>query len=222
MDAGQLRDLLGDKYSQLHSYHDLLLHRGIEWGLLGPNEADRIWERHILNSLALEPLCGEGVSVLDVGSGAGLPGLVLAIYRPDLRVTLLDSKRRRTDFLNLAVSELGVHNVNVVRDRVEDYPSRADYPGGFDIVTCRALSGLLTVIRWCLPLLNPDGVLLSMRGESAADEVGDVRNRLQMAVKLQLAKVDVPGTSERTRVVIASRGDGPLPYLGMPQMDYIY
>ncbi len=135
-------------------------------GVIGPREADRIWDRHILNSLALADLIPVGATVVDVGSGAGLPGIPLAIARPDLSVTLLEPLLRRTTFLEPVVRELGLGDrVRVVRARAEDHHEQ------YDVVTARALAPLDRLIRWCRPLLKDGGTLLALKGRSAEDEI---------------------------------------------------
>lgn len=152
--------------AQIKQYVDILTSRGVEWGLLGPKEAPRVWERHILNSAALTSLIPEGSRVADVGSGAGLPGVPLAIQRPDLRVTLMEPLLRRFNFLSQVVEELGLGDrVDVLRARAEDCDER------FDIVTARAVAKLPTLIGWTKSLFLPDGYLLALKGVSAADEV---------------------------------------------------
>ena len=117
----QLRQRFPDGADMLDAYAGILHTRGIEWGLLGPRETDKIWSRHISNSLALVDVLGEGLDIADIGSGAGLPGIPLAICRPDLRFTLLEPLLRRYNFLNLAVEELGLGDrVRVERLRAED------------------------------------------------------------------------------------------------------
>ncbi|MDR1834053.1 MAG: 16S rRNA (guanine(527)-N(7))-methyltransferase RsmG [Propionibacteriaceae bacterium] len=208
-----LREAFGAAYPALARYHSLLAGRGIEWGLVGPNEGSRLWERHILNSLALEPLIAEGERVLDVGSGAGLPGIPLAIVRPDLQVTLLDSMQRRTDFLRLAVAELGLSNATVARARAEDFPKEPDYPGNFPVVVCRALSSLRNIVRWCLPMVSEKGYLLALKGEGAADEAAELRNRYQMGFAIQLAKVPVPVAQGQANVIVIPSDDSTGPFL---------
>lgn len=131
------RDVFGDSYPLAEQYVDILASRGVDWGLIGPREVDRLWSRHVLNSLAIAPLIGTGATVLDVGSGAGLPGLPLAIHRPDLSITLLEPLLRRANFLTQAVAELGLdERVSVVRGRAEEYRGR------HRVVTARASSTL--------------------------------------------------------------------------------
>jgi 16S rRNA (guanine527-N7)-methyltransferase len=153
-----------------------LASRGIDHGLIGPREADRLWERHILNSAAIAPLIPEGSRVVDVGSGAGLPGIPLAILRPDLDVTLLEPLLRRTRFLEDTITELGLRGrVRVLRGRAEDQRER------FDVVTARAVAPLTRLVPWCAPLLADDGAVLALKGSSAAEEVDAARDQLRHA-----------------------------------------
>ncbi|HSN44458.1 MAG TPA: 16S rRNA (guanine(527)-N(7))-methyltransferase RsmG [Propionibacteriaceae bacterium] len=163
----------GDNYLTIKQYVDILISTGIEWGLLGPREADRVWERHILNSVALADLIPEGSSVVDVGSGAGLPGLPIAIARPDLSVTLLEPLLRRYTFLTETVEALGLgERVRVERGRAEDCDET------FDVVTARAVAPLDRLLGWCTPLFYPHGQLVALKGSSADQEIRDARPRL--------------------------------------------
>lgn len=161
---------------RVEAFVRLLSAQGVEWGLIGPREVERIWPRHIFNSVAVAPLIGSGAFVVDVGSGAGLPGLPLALARPDLRVTLLEPMQRRCAFLALAIAELGLADrVRVVRSRAEDHHER------YDCVTCRAVAPLPTLLDWCWPLIAPGGKLLALKGAAASDELrlaGPVLRRL--------------------------------------------
>lgn len=146
-------------------YADLLATEGVVRGLIGPREVPRLWDRHILNSAVVIPRVPEGSTVADVGTGAGLPGLVWAIARPDLRVTLIEPLLRRTTFLDEAVATLGLDNVTVRRSRAEDVDET------YDVVTARAVAPLDKLGRWCLPLVRKGGVLLALKGRTAQDEV---------------------------------------------------
>jgi 16S rRNA (guanine527-N7)-methyltransferase len=148
-------------------YVELLATAGVERGLIGPREAPRLWDRHLLNCLAVASLVAEGSTVADLGSGAGLPGLVLAIGRPDLAVTLVEPLQRRTSFLDEVIGELGLEDVRVVRGRAEELHGQAV----FDVVTARALAPLSRLLGWGMPLVSSAGVLLAMKGSSAADEI---------------------------------------------------
>lgn len=162
------RALFGDQFESMSRYVDILVGQGVEWGLLGPREPERIWSRHIMNCAALLEVIGEGVDVIDVGSGAGLPGLVIAIARPDLNVTLLEPLLRRFNFLKEAVDELGLDGqVLVERGRAEDLKQH------FDVVTCRAVARLPKLLGLTMPLFLPDGELLALKGESIDEELAD-------------------------------------------------
>jgi 16S rRNA (guanine527-N7)-methyltransferase len=142
-------------------------------GLLGPREVPRLWDRHLLNSVAIAELLPERVRLVDIGTGAGLPGLAVACVRPDLSVDLVESLLRRTDFLTEVVSDLGLeHRVRVVRGRAEDSAVR-DTVGSAEFVTARAVAPLDRLVRWTFPLLRPGGSLLAMKGTSAEDEVAE-------------------------------------------------
>lgn len=163
--------IFGDRLPLAQRYAALLTGTGISHGLLGPREAARIWERHLLNCAVLTELLPAGARVVDVGSGAGLPGLVLAIRRPDLRVDLVESLQRRVRFLTETVTALGLHdNVRVVHGRAED-AEVISVVGPADWVTARAVAPLDRLSQWCLPLLRPGGVLLAMKGEAAQQEL---------------------------------------------------
>ena len=151
--------------SQAERYADLLATEGVVRGLIGPREVPRLWKRHLMNSAVVLPRVPTGATVADVGTGAGLPGLVWAIARPDIHMTLVEPLLRRTSFLEQAVTELGLTNVEVLRSRAEDVGTT------FDVVTARAVAALDKLGRWCMPLVRPGGVMLAMKGRSAADEV---------------------------------------------------
>lgn len=150
----------------IEAYVDLLATEGVTRGLIGPREVPRLWSRHVMNSSAVLSRVPHGATVADVGTGAGLPGLVWAIARPDLTVTLIEPLLRRTTFLDEAVDQLGLDNVTVLRARAEDAG------GAFDVVTSRAVANLDKLGRWCMPLVRkPGGVMLALKGQSAAEEV---------------------------------------------------
>lgn len=202
----------------LARYAELLSGPGIERGLLGPREAPRIWDRHILNcAVVAHPDHGpiaHGSLVADIGSGAGLPGLVWALARPDVRVVLIESLLRRATFLTECLHELQLQNrVQVVRDRAESVtgPTRADRPGTMDVVTARAVAPLGTLAEWATPLLVPGGLLVALKGESAAEEVERDRDQVR-AAGLTDVRVERFGQGEvdpATTVVIARRAGQP-------------
>lgn len=161
--------VFGQRLGMAQRYAELLTSVGIERGVLGPREASRLWERHLLNSAALAELLGNGERVVDLGSGAGLPGIPLAIARPDLRVRLVEPQLRRTEFLREAAAELGV-DVEIVRGRAEDRAVR-ERIGENDAVVSRAVAGLDKLTQWSMPLLTPNGRMLALKGERADDEV---------------------------------------------------
>jgi 16S rRNA (guanine527-N7)-methyltransferase len=164
-------EIFGPRLDLARHYADLLAGPGVERGLIGPREVDRIWDRHILNCAAVAELIEPDARVVDVGSGAGLPGLPLAIARPDLAAVLVEPMLRRTDFLTEAVDALGLA-VTVVRGRAEDRAVR-DVAAGADAVVSRAVADLVKLTRWSLPLLRPDGRMLALKGERAEAEVAE-------------------------------------------------
>ncbi|WP_233559048.1 16S rRNA (guanine(527)-N(7))-methyltransferase RsmG [Micromonospora radicis] len=169
--AEAARRLFDGRLDLAAAYAELLATDGVVRGLIGPREAPRIWDRHLLNCAAVGELIPSGATVLDVGSGAGLPGLVLAIARPDLRVTLIEPLARRTVFLDEVVDELALHDsVRVFHGRAEDAATWPEPVRG-DVVTARAVAPLDRLAAWCLPLATPGGRLLALKGSSAADEI---------------------------------------------------
>ena len=190
-------EVFGDRLDQASRYVDILLNRGIEWGLVGPREGPRLWERHILNSAALSDLVPQGSSVADVGSGAGLPGIPLAILRPDLQVDLVEPLLRRVTFLTQAVDELGITDrVTVVRARAEDHR------GAYDVVVARALAPLERLIGWCDPLRSPAGVILALKGRSAEEELAGARKAMAArGLTAELLSVRAHPAVEPTTVV---------------------
>ncbi|MDM4721705.1 16S rRNA (guanine(527)-N(7))-methyltransferase RsmG [Micromonospora sp. WMMA1363] len=182
--AGAARALFGDRLDLATSYAELLVTDGVVRGLIGPREAPRIWDRHLLNCAATAERIPPGATVLDVGSGAGLPGLVLAVARPDLIVTLIEPLARRTAFLVEAVERLGLtRNVRVFRGRAEEAVVGVGGAGPLagDVVTARAVAPLDRLCAWCLPLATPGGRLIALKGALAAEEVAEhaaIVNRL--------------------------------------------
>jgi 16S rRNA (guanine527-N7)-methyltransferase len=153
------------------AFAELLATEATMRGLIGPREVPRLWERHLLNCAVITDLMPEGSSVCDIGSGAGLPGIVLAIRRPDLSVTLLEPLLRRTTFLELAVTSLDLNNVTVHRGRAEEMHGDSKWAGGFDVVTSRAVAPMERLAGWSLPLVRPGGQFLAMKGSSAQEEL---------------------------------------------------
>lgn len=186
-----------ERIENLEAYAEMLRTRGIEWGLLGPREAGKVWSRHISNSLALVDVLGRGTDVADIGSGAGLPGIPLALCQDDLRVTLLEPLLRRHNFLTQAVEELGLgERVRVERLRAEDCDET------FDVVTCRAVAPLEKLLKWTTPMFFPGGELLALKGAGAEEEIEAARKRLdKCGLTAQVLHVRAVPEIEGTRAI---------------------
>lgn len=187
----------GANTAKAYAYAELLTSAGIERGMIGPREADRVWERHLLNSVTLSDYIARGARVLDLGSGAGLPGIPLAIARPDLEILLLEPMQRRVRFLEHCLSDLVLPNVHVHRGRAQD--GVADRS---DVVVARAVAALDELVRLSAHLLTPGGMLLALKGEGAASEVEEV-NRVS-GLHAELLITPAPG---RAATVARVRGD---------------
>ena len=180
-------------------YAALLATDGVVRGLIGPREAPRVWDRHLVNSALLAQVVPEGATVCDIGSGAGLPGVVLAIARPDVTVTLVEPLLRRTVFLEEVVAALGLDHVRVVR-------GRADALHGvetFDVVTSRAVAPLPRLLDWSMPLVAPGGALIALKGSSVTDEVAAASNDLERwgCGTPEVLVLDAEGLAEPTYAV---------------------
>jgi len=195
--SNALEAVFGERTALAVQYHDMLATRGIEWGLIGPREIDRLWGRHILNSAAIAQLMPEGARVVDVGSGAGLPGIPLALARPDVTVCLLDSLLRRVNFLELAVDELGLaEQVTVTRARAEEHTQR------YDVVVARAVAPLSRLIGWCEPMMGQS--MVALKGETAEAELEDAGPVLaKYGLTAEIKHFDDGIGGEATAVVIA-------------------
>ena len=165
-EPAQAAELFGDRIELARSFTADLARRGEELGLIGPLELPRLWTRHILNSVLVAPLLSPGV-VGDIGSGAGLPGIVLAIARPDVSFVLIEPMERRVDWLTRESADLGLENVRVIRARAEE--TKLDWP--LDQVTARAVSALSTLIPLTAPLVKAGGEMIFMKGARVDDEV---------------------------------------------------
>jgi 16S rRNA (guanine527-N7)-methyltransferase len=161
----------------IERYAASLADAGVVRGLIGPREAPRLWERHLLNCAVLGDAIPEDSTVCDIGSGAGLPGLVLAIARPDLRITLVEPLLRRTTYLGEVVDDLGLAHVEVVRGRADELHGQRR----FDVVTSRAVAPLGRLLDWSMPLVAPTGALIAMKGQSVTDEIAAEAARLTRA-----------------------------------------
>jgi 16S rRNA (guanine527-N7)-methyltransferase len=201
----EAREVFGDALPAAERYAEFLAEAGVQRGLIGPREVDRLWDRHLINCAVLAEVITERASVVDIGSGAGLPGIVLAIVRPDLSITLLEPLLRRTTFLSECVTMLDLRNVKVRRARAEEVV----HEFAVDVVTARAVAPLDRLARWALPLLRPGGELLALKGERAGAELKEAGPVLEgfgirTAELLQVGhgKVDPPTTIVR---VVAER-----------------
>jgi 16S rRNA (guanine527-N7)-methyltransferase len=204
------RAVFGDRLDLAEHYAARLADEGTVRGLIGPREVGRIWERHVLNSAVLTDLVPVGARVVDVGSGAGLPGVPMAIRRPDLAVDLVEPMQRRVDFLTETVDVLGLTgSVRVIRGRAED-AAVLDVAGKSDWVVARAVAPLDRLVRWCLPLLAPGGRLLALKGRTAAEEVS--RNRQAMrqcgAGEIDVERIGEAWLGTPTWVVVVQRSAG--------------
>ncbi|WP_344968174.1 16S rRNA (guanine(527)-N(7))-methyltransferase RsmG [Salinactinospora qingdaonensis] len=199
--------LFGDALPVVRHYVDLLAHTGVERGLIGPREVPRLWDRHVMNCAVVEELIPKGAEVIDVGSGAGLPGIVLSILRPDLSVVLLEPLLRRTVFLRECLGELQLPNASVRRGRAEEVKEELRA----DIVTARAVAPLTRLTGWALPLLRKNGSLLALKGEQAAAELESARGDLLKqrpcvadVIRVGQGKVDPATTVVRVTVTSES------------------
>ena len=173
--------VFGDRLRMAEKFKAILADSGVSHGLIGPREIPRLWERHVLNCAVIQQAIPADHMVIDVGSGAGLPGLALAIARPDLDLHLIEPMLRRTNWLSMAVDEIGLTNVTVHRGRAEEFVGVLRAP----VVTARAVARLSELAKWCLPLLLPGGSLLAIKGLSVAEEVESDR-----AVLRRLGAID--------------------------------
>jgi 16S rRNA (guanine527-N7)-methyltransferase len=171
-------EFFGDALPRVTAYAQMLAADGVVRGLIGPREVPRLWERHLLNCGVVAELIGPGLAVVDVGSGAGLPGIVLALVRPDLQITLVEPLARRIAFLEECRDALELTTVTVLRGRAEE-PATLSGAGGADVVTARAVAPLERLARWCLPLVRDGGRLLAVKGGSAAEEVARSRRLIE-------------------------------------------
>lgn len=195
--------VFGDRIELARQFTAALAEHGEERGLIGPLEPARLWNRHILNSAIAAPLFTSGARVGDVGSGAGLPGLVLAIARPDVQWVLIEPMERRVTWLQEQTAALGLDNVEVVRARGEEWKQGPI----LDAVTARAVSALRTLIPLTVPLLRSGGELVLLKGANAENEIGAAEKAIRK-FKLTDVRVEVVGEgviAEPTRVLRATR-----------------
>ncbi len=170
-----------ERLDEIAAYTHFLSTAGIERGLIGPREGERIWERHIFNCLPVTQLLPQGASLFDIGSGAGLPGIVIALARPDLSVTLIEPLERRVAFLKEAVEGLNltINNMEVIRGRAQDVKKSADF------VTARAVAPLEKLKKMSWHMVKTGGSLLAMKGESASSEMEGVKGATLHEITLE-------------------------------------
>lgn len=202
------RGVFAQRWRLAAAYAELLATDGVTRGLIGPRETGRLWERHLLNCAALTEALPADATVADLGSGAGLPGVVVALRRPDLRVTLVEPLLRRATFLSEVVERLGLIGVEVVRARAEELHGARR----FDVVTSRAVAPLPRLLDWSMPLVEPGGAMVAMKGASAADEVADAREQLRRwkvgavdVLQLGTDLIDPPTTVIRVEATAATQ-----------------
>lgn len=199
-------EIFGDRLPLARAYVRMLGTDGVVRGLIGPREADRLWSRHVLNCAAPVQLIPAGARIVDVGSGAGLPGLVLAIVRPDCQLVLLEPLERRVRFLNEVVAQLGLTNCRVVRARAQDAP--ADVRGA-DVVVSRAVAPLGRLAGWCAGIARSGGLVLALKGSKAQEELDRDARDLAAAGLRDAAVVVLDGIAGPAQVVRAVRGPDP-------------
>lgn len=204
----QAPEVFGDRFADAVRYAELLAEAGVQRGLIGPREVPRLWERHLLNCAVLSEVVPEGVSVCDVGSGAGLPGIPLALVREDLKITLLEPLLRRTNFLTEVVELLGLDHVTVVRGRAEEVMGKLP---PVHVVTARAVAPLDRLAAWGIPLLRPYGEMLALKGDTAEEELKSAATALTKlgAVETSILHVGEGVVDPLSTVVRVEVGESP-------------
>jgi len=199
-DDPRLLAYFGPAWQQVSRFHGLLLAQGVLRGLIGPRESGRLWERHLLNSAVAVPYLSAASHVVDLGSGAGLPGVVVAAMLPDVEFTLLEPMERRTDWLTEVVGELGLDNVGVRRGRAQE---ALDLQA--DVVVTRAVASMEKLYAWATPLIRPGGTLVALKGAKAAEEIEAGRRAAKRAGigEVRLHEIAALPGLEPTRVVVA-------------------
>lgn len=195
----EVRDLFGLAFAGAEHFAQMLAEEGQLRGLVGPRELPRLWSRHIVNSAAVVPFLPRRGTVVDVGSGAGFPGVVVALLRPDLEVTLMEAMERRVEWLDVVVEELGLDNVTVRRARAEDVGEK------YDVVTARALANLSKLVRLTARLVRPGGAILALKGSRAEAEVEEARYVIKKARFRPAVVHDVVAPGEELTKVVELR-----------------
>ena len=189
----EAQEVYGEYIGQARQYFDLLVRDGDLLGLIGPRELPKLWSRHILNSAVVTDLVEDGQLVADVGSGAGFPGIPMAILRPKVRFVLIEPMERRANWLaDVVVPTLGLENVKVLRGRAEEAPLR-----NYDVTTARAVSALPKLLRMLVPLTAPGGLVLAMKGSKAQEEIEESKS---LAKKLKLGSFEIVTVGENLLV----------------------
>jgi 16S rRNA (guanine527-N7)-methyltransferase len=189
----EAQEVYGEHIGQARQYFDLLVRDGDLLGLIGPRELPKLWSRHILNSAVVADLVQDGQVVADVGSGAGFPGIPMAILRPKVKFVLIEPMERRANWLaDVVVPTLGLENVQVLRGRAEEAPLR-----NYDVTTARAVSALPKLLRMLVPLTAPGGLVLAMKGSKAQDEIEESKS---LAKKLKLDSFEIVTVGENLLV----------------------
>ncbi|MFG2355032.1 16S rRNA (guanine(527)-N(7))-methyltransferase RsmG [Streptomyces sp. NPDC048521] len=204
----EAREVFGERFADAVRYAELLAEAGVQRGLIGPREVPRLWERHLLNCAVLSEAVPEGVTVCDVGSGAGLPGIPLALVREDLNITLLEPLLRRTNFLTEVVELLGLDHVTVVRGRAEEVLGKLP---PVHVVTARAVAPLDRLAAWGIPLLRPYGEMLALKGDTAEEELKAAASALSKlgAVETSILHVGEGVVDPLSTVVRVEVGESP-------------
>ena len=187
-------EVFGSRLPLAQAYHDSLATDGSIRGFIGPREVPRLWERHLLNCAVIGDVMPEGARVIDVGSGAGLPGIPLAIARPDLDITLIEPLLKRSNYLSEVKELLDLDNVTVIRGRAEEGPVKKAVKGA-DIVTARAVAPLGKLAKWSLPLVKVGGEMIALKGESVHEELERDAAELKRAGAGKAEVITIKGTT---------------------------
>ena len=203
----RLVSFFGDAWPAVEAFHAFLVEEGELRGLIGPRERPRLWERHLLNSAAVVPFLPETGLIVDVGSGAGLPGVVVAAMRPSSSIVLVEPMDRRVTWLHDVIARTGLSNVEVLRARAQDLDGALEA----DAVTARAVAPLDKLYRWTAPLVRIGGSVIAMKGARASEELvaaAEVMRSVGLTQGQVHEAVTIAGT-EPTRIVSVVRGRGP-------------